>query len=174
MERDIGGPGGGSKPGRGKKTGRVVAAAALVGVVGVGGGAVSLGGGAAVEGAVADSGANAVAGRGLNARKADGKRSAERGKPDEAWQRLGLRGVRKAVRQDASCLLQSTGEIREFFLRAPCTALERRLLAVGDGDGNTALISVVWVSFRSRGQARDFDRLEKVTATATSSRSALR
>ncbi|GAA3829113.1 hypothetical protein [Amycolatopsis tucumanensis] len=162
MGRRIGGKGGGSDPGPGKKTGRVVAAAALVGVVGVTSGTVSLGGSAAIEGAVADSGANAVAGRGLNSRKADSKRSAGRGRPDEAWQRLGLRGMRKTAKRDASCLIHSHGEIREFFLRTPCTSLDRQLLAIGDGNGNTALVSVVWVSFRSRGQARDFERLEKI------------
>lgn len=44
----------------------------------------------------------------------------------------------------------------------PCTSQDRVLFAVGDGHGNAAVISVAWVGFRFRGQAREFERIEKI------------
>jgi hypothetical protein len=157
MARRIGGPHGGSDPGSGKgKGGAVVAAAvvALAGAAGVGG-----------EAALSASSATGGSTPGLNARKADGKKNARDGDADGALNRLGMRIRRKAVKQDLECLTNSFGEVREFFLRTPCTALDRWLFAVDDGVGNVAVVSVVWVSFADRGRTKRFERLVDVHGT---------
>lgn len=159
-ERRIGGAGGGSDPGKGTAAGRFVAAATLVVVVAATGG--SLGGGAALSGTAADSAADAVAGQNLSARKVESKKSARKGRSDEAWRRMGLRTLKKTAKQDLRCVAHSTGQVREFFFRTPCTSLHRKLVAIGDGQGNAAAISVAWVSFRSRAQANAFERVETV------------
>lgn len=158
VNRRIGGPGGGSDPGGGKGAGTLIAATAFVLVVGGTTGAISIAGGTTGSGAATDSALS----RDLNIRKNEGKKSAKKGKPEEAWNRLGLRSLKKTLRNDARCIAASTDQIRDFFLRTPCKALDRSLVAVGDGRGNSAVISVAWVSFRSRADATDFEQIEKV------------
>ncbi|WP_340686892.1 hypothetical protein LCL61_11910 [Amycolatopsis coloradensis] len=51
----------------------------------------------------------------------------------------------------------SFGQIRDFFTRTRCTSLDRALFLVGDGAGNTAVLSVAWVGLAS---ARDADKFE--------------
>jgi hypothetical protein len=50
--------------------------------------------------------------------------------------------------------------VREFFVRAPCTSLDRMLF--GDGDGNGVVVFVAWVGFRTSGHAQEFKRLDDV------------
>ncbi|MFE6613683.1 hypothetical protein [Amycolatopsis sp. NPDC057786] len=157
--RRIGGAGGGSDPGKGKGAGTLVVAAAFVLVVAGGTtGAISIGTGTSGSGSAVDSALS----RDLNIRKNDGKNSAKKGKADEAWHRLGLRSIKKTMKNDVKCLAASTDQIREFFLRTPCKSLDRSLLAIGDDRGNTAAISVAWVSFRDRADATAFERIEKI------------
>lgn len=141
--------------GRGGGGGRTAAAAAvlvlgLVGATGVAGG-----GGPAGSSAGGSAGVSTVSGR-----KAEGQKAAKRGDRDGAWQRLGLRRLDDRVRRQAECLSASHGEVREFFLRTPCTSLDRMVIAVGDGAGNTAVVSVAWVGFRTTRDLRAFKRLE--------------
>ncbi|SEE00253.1 hypothetical protein SAMN04489729_6011 [Amycolatopsis lurida] len=157
--RRIGGAGGGSDPGKGKGTGTLVAATAFVLVVAGGTtGAISIGGGATGSGTAVDSAFS----RDLNTRKNAGKKSAKKGRADEAWNRLGLRSIKKTLKSDVKCLAASTDKVREFLLRTPCESLTRSLLLVGDDRGNTAAISVVWVSFHDRADATAFERVERV------------
>lgn len=148
-------PQGRVRPIRGKGTSYVVAGALALGVVGSSGGVASIGGGA---GGVAPAGGGTSSAQ-LRARKSDGRKAARNGDADAAWQRMGLRQLRRTARQQAECLAVSFGEVREFFTRTRCTSLERVLFAVTDGAGNVAAVSVVWVGLPSGGDARKFHTL---------------
>jgi hypothetical protein len=103
-----------------------------------------------------------VNGRNLDQRKNESKKSARNGKADEAWNRMGMRALKKTVKQDLKCVAVSTGRVRDFFLRTPCKSLDRILLAVGDTAGNSAIISVAWIGFTGRSHADAFERVETV------------
>jgi len=159
VARRIGGSGGGSDPGPGKGAGRLVAAGAVaLALAGGTTGAIGAGGTAAESGITADS----VNGRNLDQRKNESKNSARNGKADEAWNRMGMRTLKKTVKQDLKCVAASTGRVRDFFLHTPCKSLDRILLAVGDTAGNSAIISVAWIGFTSRSHADAFERVETV------------
>ncbi|WP_346129693.1 hypothetical protein [Lentzea roselyniae] len=148
-------PQGRVRPIRGKGTSYVVAGALALGVVGSSGGVASIGGGA---GGAAPAGGGTSSTQ-LRARKSDGQKAARKGDANAAWQRMGLRQLRRTARQQAECLAVSFGEVREFFTRTRCTSLERVLFAVTDGAGNVAAVSVVWVELPSDGDARKFHTL---------------
>jgi hypothetical protein len=46
--------------------------------------------------------------------------------------------------------------VQEFFLRTPCTSLDRWLLTVVDGEGDSAVVSVAWVGFRTNREVSSF------------------
>jgi hypothetical protein len=73
-----------------------------------------------------------------------------------------MRTLKKTFKRDLKCVAASTDRVREFFLRTPCTSLDRILFAVGDGKGNSAVISVAWVGFRNRSDADAFERVETI------------
>lgn len=148
-------PQGRVRPIRGKGTSYVVAGALALGVVGSSGGVASIGGGA---GGAAPAGGGTSSTQ-LRARKSDGQKAARKGDANAAWQRMGLRQLRRTARQQAECLAVSFGEVQEFFTRTRCTSLERALFAVTDGAGNVAAVSVVWVGLPSDGDARKFHTL---------------
>jgi hypothetical protein len=159
----ISGGGGGG----GKGAGLVVAVTAAVVLAG-GGGALGLGslggsaGGAAVEGNVAGNGVDSLPGRDLRTRKTEGRKSAQRGRPGEAWSRMKFKELKRNVKHETECVASSTGEVREFLIRTPCTSLDAMLLAVGDGHGNAAVVSVVRIGFRTAAQAKAFEKVEAV------------
>ncbi|MEU4803897.1 hypothetical protein [Actinosynnema sp. NPDC023587] len=148
--RRIGGAGGGSDKGRGGGGAVVVAGLVALGAVGAGGVGVT-GGGAG--------GAGGAGARGVSARKAEGQQAARKGDTEGAWQRMGMRGLRQTAEQQAECVVSSFGRVREFFQGTRCASLDRVLFAVGDGAGNSAVVSVVWVGFAARGDAADFKSL---------------
>jgi hypothetical protein len=163
MGRRIGGAGGGSDKGSSSSGTIVVGTVAAIAIASAGGGL-----GAGVGGTASSSSgtvAESLAGRNMAARKANGKRAASRGNADEAWRRMGLRGVKKTVKQDLECVVNSFGQIREFFLHTPCTSLDRALFAVADEQGDLIIVSVAWVGFRTRGDARRFKELDDVYGT---------
>lgn len=140
----------------GKKggAGTVVAAGVLVlGLVGSAG----VAGGGAVFGSSAGGSAGSS---GVTARKLDGQKAAKRGDRDGAWQRLGMRRLNDRWQRQAECLSASHGEVRQFFAHTPCTSLDRVVIAVGDGAGNNAVVSVAWVGFRNTRDLRAFKRIE--------------
>ncbi|SFW82319.1 hypothetical protein [Amycolatopsis australiensis] len=158
-----------------KGTGAVAAAAAGLAIAAGAGGGVF--GGAAGEAGTAGAAAEALAGntagdvadalpgRSLETRRAQARDSAERGKAKEAWSRLKLKELKREVRRlerEGDCVAAASGKVRDFLARTPCTSLDRMLLAVGDGHGNAAVVSVVRVGFRSAKQARDFEKVEAV------------
>lgn len=159
MKRRIGGRGGGSDPApRGVA---LVAAAAVVAAAGaVGAGVTGGSAGSSAGGAV-----QSAASRNITSRKNEGQRSAKEGKPEEAWRRLGTRQLRKQSRTAAQCRTNSFGQVRDFFIRTPCKALERAVFSLGDEHGNVVVVSVVWVRFRSGEQARGFKRLIDIHGT---------
>ncbi|MGH3898136.1 MAG: hypothetical protein ACRDTA_07745 [Pseudonocardiaceae bacterium] len=162
MRRRIGGAGGGSDPGSGK-TDRFIAVAVLTGAViatGAGVGVSTSLGGASTGQAV-----DTAAGRSISAKKAEGKKAARNGNADEAWRRMGMRTLKKAVKQDVKCAANSFGHVREFFARTPCKSLDRMLFGIGDDQGNSVVVSIAWVSFHTRGDAREFKRLDDVHGT---------
>jgi hypothetical protein len=161
MGRRIGGAGGGSD--KGTSSNVVVGTVAAIAIASAGGG-VGAGVGA-VSGSSSGTVAESVAGRNIAAKKANGKKSASRGKADEAWERMGMRGVRKKVQRNLPCVVNSFGQVREFFLRTPCKALDRALFAVDDGRGDLVVVSVAWVSFRTRAAAERFKDLDDTYGT---------
>jgi hypothetical protein len=142
--RRIGGKGGGSD----KASGGV----ALVGATVVALGALGAGGAVGTSAGVAGT----SAGEGITVRKAESKKSARNGDSESAWRRLGLRQVKKQVKRDVECVTASFSQVQEFFLRTPCTSLDRVLFAVGDDQGNSAVVSVVWVGFRTTRETAAF------------------
>jgi hypothetical protein len=154
MGRRIGGAGGGSDPGGGISGPVVVAAVA--GVVALGGAGV-----AGLEGDAASTGAGeSLSGQNLSTRKAEGQKSARKGNSRQAWERMGMRELKKFAKQDLTCVAYSHGQVREFFLHTPCTSLDRIVFAIEDGHGNSLLVSVEWVGFRTKTQATAFKKVE--------------
>ena len=162
---------GGSSKGRGG----ILAMAAAVVIASGAGVATGIGalGGASVE-AGADSAAGALAGntagdvvdslpgRSITTRRASARESAKRGKSDEALGKLKLKRLKHRAEHELECVTSSTGKVREFLARTPCASLDRMLMAVGDGHGNAAVISVVRVGFRTRKEAKAFEKVERV------------
>jgi hypothetical protein len=130
-----------------------VAIAAAGGGVGVG---TSLGGSSTGQAA------GTSAGKSISAKKIEAKNAARRGDADEAWRRMGMRALQKTVKQDLECVANSFGQVREFFVRTPCKSLDRILFGIGDDQGNSVVVSVAWVGFYTRGDAREFKRLDDV------------
>jgi len=155
MARRIGGRGGGSDPGGGK-AGAVVAAGVLAVSVAAGGGGLSLGGGASTVDSV---------GTNLTKAKSEGKKSARKGDPDGAWRQMNMRTLKRTTKPALECLTHSFGQVRDHFARNPCKSLDRTLFAIGDEQGNVAVVSVAWVSFRNRRDAGEFKKLIDVHGT---------
>jgi hypothetical protein len=153
--------------GKGGKAGTAAVVAALA-IAGGGAGVGTLGGAGAQAGADALAGNTAgdvvdsLPGRSLKTRKAEAQKSAKKGKTDEALGRFKLKRLKKQAEHEFDCLAASDGKVREFLARTPCTSLDRMLLAVGDGHGDAAVISVVRVGFRSTKQATAFEKIERV------------
>ncbi|HEX6467772.1 MAG TPA: hypothetical protein VF069_01655 [Streptosporangiaceae bacterium] len=115
---------------------------------------------------VGEVGSSAVSVRTVRAHKADAKRAARSRKPDQAWRRIGMRRLRQPVsRRNLSCVLATFGEVRRTLIRHPCTSLERILFPIADARGNTALVSVAWVRFRTSGDRRQFQKVIDVYGT---------
>jgi len=154
--RRIGGPGGGSDKGNRKSTaaGTVVTAAVVARLV-------SAAGGATVTESIG-TGLDAAAQQSAETRAANGKNSAARGNDAEAWQRMAMREIKKAIKRDLRCTVQSYGQVRQFFMRTPCDSLNQALFALADGDGNVVALSVIWVKMPDASQT---DRLKALEDT---------
>jgi hypothetical protein len=154
-KRRIGGAGGGSDPGsKSKAAGTVVTAAVVAGLVAAAGGAtVPESVGTALDTAVQQS---------AETRTANGKDSAAKGDDAKAWQRMAMREIKKVVRRQLRCAVQSYGQVRTFFTQTPCVSLNQALFELGDGDGNVIALSVIWVTM---SDAADTDRLKALEDT---------
>ncbi len=83
--------------------------------------------------------------------KGSSKKSAQKGRHSEAWQRLGRRQLKKTAKRELKCGPHSFGEVQRFFLRHPCVDLDRA--------GNTIIVSVAWVKMPVASEASDLRRL---------------
>lgn len=128
------------------KAGTTVAAAATAGIVAFGGG--GAGGGAASVGSSAESGAGSV----NSVARSVGKDLARKGLRREALKKLGFKIAKEAVKSELRCATASFGRVQQFFLAHPCRKLDRQVIAVGDGAGNTVAVSIVWVRMHSSEQ----------------------
>jgi hypothetical protein len=146
--------------------GVVVAGVTAVAAFAGGGGAAGLGGVGAAAPAAAEVGVGSVRLGGssgqLRARKSEGQKAARREGPEGAWQRMGLRQVKRTAKQQAECVAVSFGQVQQFFTTHRCTYLERVLFAVADEAGNTAVVSVAWVGLTNARDAREFDSLMEI------------
>ncbi|GAB3710801.1 hypothetical protein GCM10027598_16500 [Amycolatopsis oliviviridis] len=120
-----------------------VVVAATSGIGGVGGGAASL---------------DSAASQALKG-KSSSKKSAQKGRHSEAWQRLGWRQLKKTAKRELKCGPHSFGEVQRFFLRHPCVDLDRMIVTVDDGAGNTLAVSVAWVKMPKASEASELKRL---------------
>lgn len=93
------------------------------------------------------------------------KDAASKGNQGEAWRRMGLTAVKRAVRQHVNCVVHSFGQVREFFVHNPCRSLERALLAIGDGNGNIIAVSIAWVRMRTTDAAQSLKTLADTDGT---------
>jgi hypothetical protein len=75
---------------------------------------------------------------------------------------MGLRGLTKEVKRELECAVHSYGQVREFFVSTPCRSLQRTLLAIGDAEGNTVVVSIAWVRMRT---AVSVERLKRLADT---------
>jgi hypothetical protein len=76
-------------------------------------------------------------------------------------QRLRSRGLRVSERgtdADGNCATHSYGQVQEFLVRQPCTALYRALFEVRDGQ-IAVIVAVAWVDMPDEGQARRLQQL---------------
>ncbi|MET7996943.1 hypothetical protein ABZU76_39315 [Amycolatopsis sp. NPDC005232] len=109
---------------------------------------------------------DSLPGRSLKARTKSGQESARKGDAKNAWSRLKFkelkRKVERKLEREADCLVAASGRVREFLAKTRCTSLDRMLLAVGDGHGNAAVVSVVRVGFKTKAQAGKFRQVETV------------
>lgn len=128
------------------KAGATVAAASVAGVVAFGGG--GAGGGAASVGSSAESGAGSV----NSVARSVGKDLAKKGLRREALKKLGFKIVKEAVKTELRCATASFGRVQQFFLAHPCRKLDRQVIAVADGAGNSVAVSIVWVRMPSGAQ----------------------
>ncbi len=163
MGRRIGGAGGGSD--KGTSNNIVVGTVAAIAIASAGAGGIGAGAAGSATSGASGTVAESVVSRNIVARKPGSKRSASRGNATEAYQRLGMRGVRRAVEQNLDCIVSSFGQVREFFLRTPCRSLDRALFAMTDEQGDPIVVMVAWVGFRSRADARRFKDLDDVHGT---------
>ncbi|GAA3555387.1 hypothetical protein GCM10022222_43750 [Amycolatopsis ultiminotia] len=146
-----------------------VSAVAVVAAVG-GGAATGLGGagieaGSAVEalpGNLSGDVADSLPGRSLKTRKAEGRKSAQRGRKSETFGRFKLKQLKQKAEHELECLAAATDRVQDYLAEHRCTSLDRGLYAVGDGHGNAAAISLVRVGFPKRSDATGGRKVEQV------------
>ncbi|ONI81695.1 hypothetical protein ALI144C_19420 [Actinosynnema sp. ALI-1.44] len=105
---------------------------------------------------------DSLPGRSLNTRRAEGRESAKRGRSDEAWSRVKFKQLKRKVEREMNCIAAATDQVREFLTKTPCTSMRGVVLAVGDGHGNAAVVTVVRVGFKTKAHAREFKEVEDV------------
>ncbi|MFC9250654.1 hypothetical protein [Amycolatopsis thailandensis] len=142
----------------------VLAGGGAAGIGALGGASAPGGAGAAAEALAGNTGGvvDSLPGRSLKVRRAEGRESAKRGRTDEALSRLRFKQLKRKAERELNCVASASGRVREFLIKTPCTSMERMLLAVGDGQGSAAVVSVVRVGFKTKKDAEAFKRVEDV------------
>ncbi|MGH3862917.1 hypothetical protein [Actinokineospora sp.] len=151
---------------KGKLTAGVLAAGTVSAFAmgNAGGGAAASGGGAGAGGVAAES---AGLPGNLTARTNRAKKSAGKGKPNEAWRDLNVRKLKDPAKKALNCAVNSYGQVRDFFLRNPCNSLDRQLFTLADTTGNIFVVSVSWVRMRDRGDVDDLKTLIDTDGTGS-------
>lgn len=101
------------------------------------------------------------------ARVSKGKKSARKGKVDDAWRDLNVRELKGQAKKALDCAVNSYGQVTQFFLRNPCKSLDRKLFTLADAAGNTFVVSVSWVRMRDRGDVGDLKALIDTDGTGS-------
>lgn len=96
---------------------------------------------------------------------ASGQKAARKGNESEAWQRMALKEIKKDVKRELRCSVQSYGQVQQYFLGHPCEKLDQQLFALSDAQGNIIVGSVVWVTMPSAAMAAQFKQLEDTYGT---------
>ncbi|MGW4487980.1 hypothetical protein ACWEOE_29555 [Amycolatopsis sp. NPDC004368] len=92
-------------------------------------------------------------GRSMKARTESGQESAREGDATNMWSRLKFKELKRKLGRGADCWAAASGRVRESSAKTPCASLDRILLAVGDGHGDVAVVSVVRAGFKARARA---------------------
>lgn len=143
---------------KGKAAGGVVGAALLAGLMAAAGG----GGATASVGAALDAAAGQST---VDAETASSREAAKKGDRTEAWRRMALKEIKKDVKRELRCAVQSYGRVQQFFLSHPCDKLDQFLFAVSDTQGDIIVGSVMWVKMPSNATAAQLKQLEDTYGT---------
>ncbi|ALG12362.1 hypothetical protein AOZ06_40800 [Kibdelosporangium phytohabitans] len=137
----------------------MVVAVSIVGTLSLGGGTGAGAGGAAS--------AQSATGQAVRANVTRGKGNAKQGKRDYAWRDMGFRRLKQVGEQAASCVVNSYGDVRDFFVRTPCRSLDRMLFTLGDDDRNSVILAVSWVRMSTPDNARKLQWLADTYGTGS-------
>lgn len=83
------------------------------------------------------------------------RQDVQRGKPAQAWQRLGLRKGVEEIHEAVECVVFSYGQVQQFFVQTPCRDLQRVQFPVSY-EGGTMSVLVSRVRMHSTWDARRF------------------
>lgn len=136
---------------RSKGGGAAIATVAAVVVAASGGGLSATSLGEAGESALSDS---------IQTQSKKAEKSARKGDYKRAWRQMRVREIKKNIRKDLTCSLNSFGKVQQFFIEHPCRKLDRAVLVIGDGRGDTSLVSIAWVRMRSQRSAKELKNLD--------------
>lgn len=128
-----------------------------------------VGGGAGA--AVATGAAESIAAQSIQTRVTNSRSAARRGQTSEAWRRMGLRVVTRAVsreiRRELECTAPSFGQVRELFLSTPCQSMQQTQPVLCDEQGNTIAVSITWVRMPTAVSAERLKRLIDTDGTGS-------
>jgi hypothetical protein len=116
--------------------------------------------GAGVTGSVGAALDTATSSNTVEAQTANSRKAAQRGDESEAWRQIAVKEIKKEVKRDLRCSVQSYGQVQQFFFHHPCDKLDQQLFALRDGKGNIIAGSVVWVTMPSADSAAQFKQVE--------------
>jgi hypothetical protein len=93
--------------------------------------------------------------------------SSQRATRDEerAWRKVAVKKIKQTIKQHLQCVVQSRGQVRQFFARTPCASLDEMLFALADTHGNVFVLSVVWVRMTSASDAKALEDLDNTYGT---------
>jgi hypothetical protein len=115
--------------------------------------------------------AESIAAQSIQTRVTNSRNAARRGQTSEAWRRMGLRVVTRAInreiRRELECTTPSYGQVRDFFLSTPCRSMQRTQPVLCDEQGNTIAVSTTWVRMPTVVSAERLKRLVDTDGTGS-------
>jgi hypothetical protein len=128
-------------------------------------------GGGLTAATAAGGAAESIAAQSIQTRVTNSRNAARRGQTSEAWRRMGLRVVTRAVnreiRRELECTASSYGQVRDFFLSTPCRSMQRTQPVLCDEQGNTIAVSITWVRMPTVVSAERLKRLVDTDGTGS-------